>query len=248
MDFCLGTFLLYNTHRPPPLSTPPGTHRRQKGKGAKLANDISYCTSPMLRTPSRRAILSSLYLPQVCTSAHTECTRARTHQARWPRSTILLTDRPSTTTKNTPPPNQLLAWVDTFGRDQVHVVTKEEMERAPQAVLKGLYKFLGMCEPTGADAEAALAMTRENVRDGLAVPEGYGLNEADMLDLSEAFQPWNQALYSFLDRDLAWPVRVRVCVCVWLMGTAECMGGGTAFGRMGCLDDRCDTALKSGCC
>lgn len=89
----------------------------------------------------------------------------------------------------------------------MHVVTKEEMERAPQAVMAGVYKFLGLCEPTGEDAKEAMALTRENVRDGLTVPEGYGLTEADMLDLSEAFQPWNQALYAFLERDLAWPVR-----------------------------------------
>lgn len=49
----------------PPPQNKNQHYRRQKGKGAKLANDISYCTSPMLRTPARRAILSSLYLPQV---------------------------------------------------------------------------------------------------------------------------------------------------------------------------------------
>lgn len=104
------------------------------------------------------------------------------------------------------------------------MVTKEEMERAPEAVMAGVYKFLGLCAPTGEYAQAAMALTKENVRDGLSVPEGYGLNEADMLDLSEAFQPWNQALYSFLDRDLAWPVRGVGLVLVLVL--AECGDSG----------------------
>ena len=98
----------------------------------------------------------------------------------------------------------------------MHVVTKEEMERAPEAVMAGVYKFLGLCTPTGEEAKGAMTLPRENVRDGMTVPDGYGLTEADMLDLSEAFQPWNRALYSFLERDLSWPV----CVCIGL-GWAE---------------------------
>lgn len=154
----------------------------------------------MLRTPARRAILSSLYLPQVRTRKPQQTDRlvAPTPHCTYPK--------PYQT--NPRPHPQLLAWVDTFGRERVHVVTKEEMERAPEAVMAGVYKFLGLCAPTGEEAKEALTLPRENVRDGMTVPDGYGLTEADMLDLSEAFQPWNRALYSFLERHLSWPVRL----------------------------------------
>lgn len=95
----------------------------------------------------------------------------------------------------------------------MHVVTKEAMEHAPDTVMNEVYDFLGLCRPTSGEGAAnAMALTKENVRDGLVVPEGFGLEEADMLELSEAFQPWNEALYAFLKRDLGWPVR---CVLPW---------------------------------
>lgn len=148
--------------------------------------------------------------PAAPSSPPSTCHRyAHTHTHKYNRAWLvcMYVCSPNTTNPTTHPyPPQLLAWVDTFGRERVHVVTKEAMEHAPQAVLAEAYQFLGLCEPQGDDAKAAMELTRENVRDGLPVPAGYGLEEADMLDLSEAFQPWNQALYAFLEKDLAWPV------------------------------------------
>lgn len=119
--------------------------------------------------------------------------------------------------------------MDAFGRERVHIVTKEAMEHAPDTVMNEVHDFLGLCRPASAGEEAANAMslTKENVRDGLVVPEGFGLEEADMLELSEAFQPWNEALYAFLDRDLGWPVRCVALPC--LAGGVMWVGGGACF-------------------
>ncbi len=37
----------------------------QEGKAGELAKEIDYCTAPLMRTPTRRAIQTSLYLPQL---------------------------------------------------------------------------------------------------------------------------------------------------------------------------------------
>lgn len=125
-----------------------------EGKGADLWKKIDFCTAPLMRTPTRRTIQTSLYLPQ------------------------------------------LLRWSSVMGIDRLLVVTKEELSRNPKPVMADVFKFLGLCP-----FEEAFAA--EIVRK-VDVPKGYDLTEVSLMDLNEAFQPWNHALVKLLGRDLGW--------------------------------------------
>jgi hypothetical protein len=115
-----------------------------------------------MRTPTRRTIQTSLYLPQ------------------------------------------LLRWTSVMGSDRLLVVTKEELSQDPQPVVAEVFKFLGLCP-------FEEAFTAEAVRK-VDVPKGYDLTEGSLMDLNEAFQPWNHALATLLGRDLGWPSHAEALV------------------------------------
>ncbi|GAB5032256.1 sulfotransferase [Nannochloropsis oceanica] len=125
-----------------------------ESKGADFWKKIDFCTAPLMRTPTRRTIQTSLYLPQ------------------------------------------LMRWASVMGIDRILVVTKEELSRDPKPVVAEVFKFLGLCP-----FEEAFAA--EVVRK-IDVPKGYDLTEGSLMDLNEAFQPWNHALAQLLGRDLGW--------------------------------------------
>jgi len=134
----------------------------KEGKAAEVCKKIDFCTAPLMRTPTRRTIQTSLYLPQ------------------------------------------LLRWTSVMGSDRLLVVTKEELSQDPQPVVAEVFKFLGLCP-------FEEAFTAEAVRK-VDVPKGYDLTEGSLMDLNEAFQPWNHALATLLGRDLGWPSHAEALV------------------------------------
>jgi len=125
------------------------------GKASELSGQIDFCTSALMRTPSRRAILTSLYFPQV------------------------------------------LRWSSVISKDRLLVVTKEELSRDPEPVLAKVFEFLELCK-------FKKTFKAENIST-MPMPAGYGLTEQALIELNEAFQPWNHALARLVDRQFDWP-------------------------------------------
>ncbi len=87
---------------------------------------------------------------------------------------------------------QLERWLALFPREQLHVLTLEELAREPQRTLDDVHRFLGLPEHRYGDLQPLHT----------AAYDAIGVSER--AQLTEYFRPHNERLYELLGRDLGW--------------------------------------------
>ncbi|WP_205334523.1 sulfotransferase domain-containing protein [Gordonia sp. BP-119] len=88
----------------------------------------------------------------------------------------------------------LALWMDTFGRENVHVVLSEDFFRDTNATICGIHEFLGLAP----EAPAPHPIVNQNP---VSTPPQ---DESARRRLHQFYRPWNERLSSLLDRDLGW--------------------------------------------
>ncbi|MFD0094682.1 sulfotransferase domain-containing protein [Bacillus cereus] len=85
-------------------------------------------------------------------------------------------------------------WMDTFGRENVHVVLSEDFFADTSATICGIHEFLGL--PPEAPSPHAIV----NQNPVPTPPQA----ESARSRLHEFYLPWNERLYDLLGQDLGW--------------------------------------------
>ncbi len=87
---------------------------------------------------------------------------------------------------------QLERWLECFPREQIHVLSTDDLAADPQAALDGVHEFLG------------LAPRRADRLEALFTSHYEPLPEDARAALTDYFRPHNQRLYELLGRDFGW--------------------------------------------
>jgi len=101
----------------------------------------------------------------------------------------------------------VLQWMRVLGKENVMVVSYEELTRDTKNLLPRLLEFVGLCSE-GVDLDAMIAATRANKtpkkRDDMIEEHGSGRTPESVKAVKDFFAPWNERLYELTGERFPW--------------------------------------------
>ena len=86
------------------------------------------------------------------------------------------------------------SWFDVFPREQIHILSTEEMEKKPQETLIEIFKFLEIPEYTIINAHKQKSAKYEN------------MNVETRKRLLDYYQPFNEEFFKIINQRFDWEI------------------------------------------